>query len=265
MNFLLKSRKVQRFLDRRFAAAEARIAAANEIAQVRAHRSDIRWTDVPALSDFGSFFTFHDQRCPDVVGMSTQEWWCSHFRGRYRIHLESDKTLSYTCAEEDGSWHFQSDATPGTWIYLVSRQLLPTTYAIEFDYTPRTVFREQLQLDFAAYSLAERHRFIISNNERLRYHLTTRGFLLPDVSVMPCSLPLSVATRIRLEVCGRTFSLLFGRRVLSCWEDRGYDPRPARCFMVFWNGTEAREMDFSVSNFKFQVPETESYHFSLPA
>ena len=255
MNFLLKSRKVQRFLDRRFAAAEARLSARNLSAHVRAERTAQDWADVPGLSDLKSFYSFHDQNCPDVRSIATDEFWRSHFCGRYRLHLESDEALAYRCSEEAGSWRFQSDATPGTWIYLVSRQLLPTSYAIEFDYTPYSVFKEQLQIDWAATSLAERHRFILTYNEYLRYQRLVRGFLLDDVARVPCSLKIGRPTRIRLEVCERTFAFALDGRTVACWQDRGYDPRPSRGFLLFWNGADVRPMDFRISGFRFQTPQ----------
>lgn len=255
MKFLYKSRLLRRIFDRRFAAAERKLSSQTLIDNVRAERPAVSWTDVPELSDFKSFYSFHDQNCPDVAAIRTPALWYSHFRGKYPLHLESDAALAYRCAAEDGGWRFSSDAMPDTWIYLVSRQVLPTTYAIEFDYTPQDVFKEQLQLDWAATSLAERHRFILTYNEYVRYQRLVRGFLLNDVDRAPCSLKLGEPARIRLEVVEQTFALVIDGRTVACWQDRGYDPRPSRSFLLFWNGPDARPMDFRISGFRFQTPQ----------
>lgn len=252
MNFLLKSRKVQRFFDRRFAKAERELAEKNREANVRSERQPVEWVDVPALSDVRRFYSFHDQNCPDVRTIPTREWWCSHFRGRYRLHLEQDASLSYEVRDEDDGVRIVSPPVPQTWIYCISRTVLPTTYAVEFDYTPFSVFKEQLQLDFAATSLAERHRFILAYNERLRYQRIERGFLLPDIDVSPLTLPLGRPTRIRLEVVGQVFSLSADGRTAASWRDCRYSPGPARNFLLFWNGTDERAMDVRIGGFRVQ-------------
>lgn len=259
MNFLLKSRKVQRFFDKRFTAAEETLSRKNLADNIRSERPAVSWVQVSEVSGLRSFYTFHDQNCPDVAAIATPSFWCSHFRGKYPLHLESDASLAYRCTEEDGGLRFRSDPVPGTWIYLVSRNLLPTSYAIEFDYTPHSVFKEQLQFDWAASSLAERHRFILTYNEYLRYQRLVRGFLLKDVERVPCSLKIGSPTRVRLEICERTFVFLLDGRPVTCWRDCGYDPRPSRGFLLFWNGPDARAIDFSVSRFRFYVPDGPSF------
>lgn len=255
MNFLYKSRFLRRFFDCRFAAAESELSLQTLADNVRAERPAIGWADVPKLSDIRAFYSFHDQNCPDVAAIRTPALWQSHFRGKYPLHLESDATLAYRCADEGDGWRFSSDATPGTWIYLVSKQVLPTTYAIEFDYTPQGVFKEQLQLDWAASSLAERHRFILTYNEYVRYQRLVRGFMLNDVDRAPCSLELGEPSRIRLEIVEQTFALVVNGRTVACWQDRGYKPRPSRGFLLFWNGPDARPMDFRISDFRYQAPQ----------
>lgn len=255
MNFLLKSRKVQRFFDRRFAKAEETLSRKNLADNVRSKRPAVNWVHVPEMSDLRSFYTFHDQNCPDVASIATPAFWFSHFRGKYPLHLESDDLLAYQCREEEGGLRFRSDPVPGTWIYLVSRNLLPTSYAIEFDYTPHSVFKEQLQFDWAASSLAERHRFILTYNEYVRYQRLVHGFMLNDVDRAPCSLKLGEPSRIRLEIVEQTFVLVVNGRTVACWQDRGYKPRPSRGFLLFWNGPDARPMDFRISDFRYQTPQ----------
>jgi len=252
VNLLLKSRKVHRFFERRFARLEPELARLNSAANVPAERPRVDWEDVPELCDFRRFYSFHDKTCEDVLGMPTEAWWRSHFRGRYRLHLESHETLPYSCEEEDGALRFRSSSAPDTWIYLVSREELPPVYAVEFDYTPFAVFKEQLQFDFAATSLADRHRYILSYNEKIRYQRIERGFWLPDVGSTSFSLPLGVPTRVRLEVVGNVFVLLAGGKRVACWRDRRYAPQRARNFLLFWNGPDERAMDFRISGFTVQ-------------
>jgi len=249
---LLKSRKVHRFFERRFARLEAKLAQLNAAAHHRVLRPEVDWTDAPELSDFRRFYSFHDGTCEDVRGIPTEAWWRSHFRGRYRLHLESHESLAYSCEEEAGALRFRSSSAPDTWIYLVSREELPSAYAVEFDYTPFVAFKEQLQFDFAATSLADRHRFILSYNEKIRYQRIERGFWLPDAGSVPFSLPLGVATRVRLEIVGNVFAFVADGRPVVCWQDCRYAPRRARNFLLFWNGPDERAMDFRISGFKVQ-------------
>ena len=257
MNLLLRSRKVQRFFDRRFQKAESLLVNENQEANVRAERPHVDWADVPDLSNAASFYSFHDQNCPDVVNIPTKEWWCSHFRGRYRLHAESDEELSYEVAKTEEGIRLAAPPVPGIWIYGVSRAVLPAAHAIEFDFTPSTTIKEQLQLDFAATSLADRHRFILSYNEKLRYQRIERGFWLPDIDVSPWSLPVGRTTRIRLEVVGQVFALLADGETVACWRDRRYKPRPSRTFLIFWNGSDERPIDVRVERFRVQFAKSQ--------
>ena len=258
MNLLLRSRKVQRFFDKRFKRLEPVLASQNQEANVRAERPRLEWVDAPGLSDASSFYSFHDQRCPDVLGIPTREWWCSHFRGRYRLHEEPDERLSYEVRKTEDGFRIVSPPVPEIWVYGVSRAVLPATYAIEFDFTPATVVKEQLQLDFAATSLADRHRFILSYNEKLRYQRIERGFWLPDVDASPWSLPVGRTTRLRLEVDGQVFALVADGETVACWRDRRYRPRPARNFLIFWNGPDERPIDVRVERFRVQFAKNPS-------
>ena len=256
MSVLLKSRKLRRFFDRRFEIAQAELSRTTRADNVCAGRPTLEWTTVPELSDVRSFYSFHDQSCPDVADIPTERFWRSHFFGRYQLHLDSHASLAYELSDVPGGVRFRSPATPDTWIYLVSRRVLPTAYAIEFDYRPDSVFKEQLQLDWAATSLAERHRFILAYNEYVRYQRVARGLLPDDVAHVPCSLPLGRASRVRLEIVARTFALSVDGRTVCCYRDAGHRPRPSRGFLLFWNGHDERAMDFQVTNFTFQVPRT---------
>ena len=64
MNLLLRSRKVQRFFDKRFKRLEPVLASQNQEANVRAERPRLEWVDAPGLSDASSFYSFHDSAVP---------------------------------------------------------------------------------------------------------------------------------------------------------------------------------------------------------
>ena len=245
----VKSRKVQRFFEGYFRRHEARLSAANLAAQHETARPAVEWVRDAERSGLRKFFTYHDRNCPAVRGISSAEWNYSHFRGRYPHHAESDAALDYTVADAGpDALDVRSADTPGTWIFLASREELPSVYALEFDYLPRTVFKEQLQVDFGAGSLAQRHRFILTYNRFIRYQRIECGFCLEDAGNHPFTLPLGRASRIRLEVVERTFTLLIEGRVVACWRDDRYRPRPARAYLLFWNGPDRQVMDFTLSN-----------------
>lgn len=251
-------RRFCRFCDWLLGFAGKRLGELDAQANVPAERVPVDWTRSEELSDFRRLYSFHDRTCRDVRGRWRPAWQAAHLGFRYPVHTEDHARLPYRVEESAGSFRFVSEAKPDTWIYLVSRQELPEAHAIEFDYLPRTVFREQLQMDFALTSLADRHRLILSDNRRIRYQRIERGFALPDRAGVPCSLELGKSSRIRLEVVGRQFALLIDGRFLTGWRDERYRPRPSRSFLVFWNGRDGRAMDFSISNFQVQVPREEA-------
>jgi len=252
---LLDSRKVHRFFERRFAALEPRLVERNLRAHESVPRPHVDWADKPIYADLLDFYSLHDETCSDVRGIPTETWWRSHFFGRYPQHAESHGDLAFDWCRMENGVRFRSRSVSDSWIYLVSRDLLPPVYAISFDYTPRNVFKEQLQLDFAATSLADRHRYILSNNEKLRYQRIERGFWLPDVAQKPWSVPVGRTTRIRLEVVDRTFALLADDGLVACWRDGRYRPHPSRNMLLFWNGEAATAMDFDLANFGVYLPK----------
>ena len=253
LSMLLRSKKVRRFFKDYFVRRELRFRDLDRSSQVPGEPSVVNWCPVGESVDFRDFYSFHDRNCQDVRGIQSAAWLASHFHGYYRQHLENDVTLDYSVEpQENGGIRIRSAEHPDTWVFLASRRRLPSVYAIEFDYLPRTVFKEQLQIDFDATSLADRHRFILTYNEYVRYQRIRCGFWLPDAGRHPFSLPIGETTRIRLEVVRGVFTLRADGQIIACWRNLDYRPRSARNYLLFWNGDDRREMDFTLSNLKIE-------------
>jgi hypothetical protein len=197
---------------------------------------DCHWK--ACLGTLSDFYSFHDEKCPDVIGVdgSRREWRISHYFNNYPVHFHDDKGLSYDLKVDDGGMEFSAGDDAEHWLYLVSKEKLPTEYAIEFEYKPKTVFNEQLQFCFAADSLAERHRFVLNFNEKVYYQIVTHGFWSQHYIEVPCSLMINEWSCIRLEVVGNVFSFFVKGKLVLSVKDSMLNPKPARNFLIFWNG-----------------------------
>lgn len=249
---LLKIKPLARFFRNRFERLEPQLAALNIQAHHEVARPEIAWKTVSEYSDFLRFYSVHDNRCEDVLGINSADWFQSHFKGDYHVHTEDHRELLFDFEQRNGALDFHSRLGTNTWIYFVSRDSLPARYAIQFNYTPFTEFKEQLQFDFGGTSLADRHRFILSFNRFIRYQRIERGFWLPDVMRKDWQLPLGTPTAVRLEVVDNIFTLMFDGKIAACWQDERYTVRPSRNFLIFWSGEEAVKMDFRLTDFQVQ-------------
>ena len=140
------------------------------------------------------------------------------------------------------------------WIMLTAGKVLPEDFAVEFDYVPHAVFREQLQFDFGMSSLGERLRFMVRNNASLVFNAVAGGRFPPDVRQVPFAFPEGKPTRVRIECRDGVASFLAdGRNVLSLSCD-GRRPFAGRAALVFYEDGPDRPIDFEIRAFRFFLP-----------
>lgn len=211
----------------------------------RCRRPQVTWRleSVRALDEVYSFF---DERSADVVAR--------HMRRRPCAPIQPDGRLSYSVSRDGNRFSFVGRDVPWSWIYLSSDEPFPEAYAVEFEYTPHTVFREFLQIVFSGNDLDNRHRFVVRDNKVLEYEMFWHGlFALPTKSV-PFSLELHRASTIRLEVVGDTFTFLANGEAILTVRDRMWHSRPTVGKLIFWNHHEPVKMNFELGEVRLFSP-----------
>lgn len=210
------------------------------------------------------FYSMHDEHCDDVVDLNGNgpRWRAAQFSLPYSVHTCGEDELSYAVSAVENGLRFRADDETEHWVYLVAKRMLPCSYALEFDYVPHSVFNEQLQVDFAAESLARRHRFILEFCSTVFYQTVENGQFLQKCPRVQRDVPLHSPLHVRVEVVGNVFCLLFDQKIVLCVKDRFYRPRKDRSFLLFWNGLAPgvpfQTIDFEILNFTIQIPSGES-------
>jgi len=202
-------------------------------------------------------YDFRDESSSDVRSLLKHDrsWRRSHFTNDFRLPVGGIDKLSYQVNRNDQGVRFHADNDGEHWIYLLSRNDMPDSYAIEFEYVPHSVFREQLQICFCARSLCDRHRFILKFNRQIYYQVVKNGFFLPKLDSKNLSLDLHRATVVRFEKCRDTFSISFDGKVALCEKCLALPPVRSRSMLLFWNRANGemacQEIDFELRNFRF--------------
>ncbi len=201
------------------------------------------------------YYDLRDENSQDVqdLRMSNTDWVLSHYLNEYFIDSKPQLSLSYQLQALKEGFRVEASNDREHWIYWISKKLLPDTYKIEFDYIPRTVFNEQLQIVFAAKSLADRHRFILEFNSQVYYQIIRNGFFLPRLSFVPYQAPLHQTLHVRFEKVKNVFSLFFNDKLIMCKKDTTYNALTDRSMLLFWNGKGGnglfQKIDFEINNF----------------
>ena len=188
-------------------------------------------------------------------------WFRSRFTNDYYFEPQLSSYPKYEMKHHNGSLTINTDSTIDTWIYLVSKQKYPSTYAIEFDFTPHTEMEEMLQIDFCSHSLARRFRFNLIKNKDLAFEIIDKGCFtyFKDKEgwgkfKKKCSLPLHKVTRIRLEVIEDIYALYFNNELVMAVKVEKYVPVLTNWYIIFWNGIEAgKKMNLEIGNFKSYI------------
>ena len=149
---------------------------------------------------------------------------------------------------------------PGTrpmrWIMLVAKRPLPPAYALEFDYTPHTSFREQLQFDFLMRSLHQRLRFMLRHNERFVFSVIDGGFFVPDSRTVSFSLKMGVAVRVRVEIVRDVFALMVDGKIVMCVKLEGVcGDMGEPCALIFYDQEPDVLIDCEIANLVYEEPD----------
>ena len=174
-------------------------------------------------------------------------WWRTMCGlGGYFFRPEESPIAKYRTLESDGVLSVDTPAGADTWVYLPSKRVCPTTYALEFDYTTHQAMAETLQLCFAFDSLADRMRFVLNDNRSLGFEVVKDGLFLAARNKdlwgrfrRPCSIALARPVRVRLEVMEDVFQLFFDGVPAMSVRLKDCTPHPARWAFIAWNGAEA--------------------------
>ena len=139
---------------------------------------------------------------------------------------------------------------------LVSKGRLPPVYAMEFDYTPHTAFREQLQFDFLMRSLHQRFRFMLRHNERFVFSVIDGGFFAPDSRSVPFSFKLGETARVRFEIVHDVFTLIVdGSVVMSVGLPGVEGSGEESCALIFYDQEPDVLIDLEIANFSYEVQD----------
>jgi len=227
----------------------------NRVSNYYVERPYINWN---IYKEGFSAYSMLDENCDDVSQVKNigTRWQSAWMLNSFGVHLDDEKKLSYSFVPVEGGLRFMADNLSERWIYLLSHEELPDIYAVDFVYIPHTSFVEQLQLNFAAESLAKRHRFILEFGEKVFYHIVENGRFLNRLFEKKCTVSLHVPLHVRLEVVGNVFTLLFDNKVMFCIKDCTYKPQTSRNALLFWNDNKApfQTIDFELRNLKILIP-----------
>ena len=221
-----------------------------------------KWSDSTKwrfLCGFDDLFTFHDENCEDVVSYNNHldNWKLAKCGYSYPLHKESDESFSYLITGSGGSMRFYADDDKERWINIVSKDLLPENYAMDFVLVPHTIFVEQCQIAFGMKSLAERHRFVIEFNKRAYYQRISDWDFLPELASVDIAFEQDQPLHIRFEMIENNYTLLLNSHVVLCVSDLEYKPIKSHAALIFWNGWPDRggckPMDFEIKDFKIET------------
>lgn len=188
-------------------------------------------------------------------------WFRSRFTNDYYFEPQLSSYPRYEIKHCNGNIRIDTDEKIDTWIYLVSKQKYPSTYAIEFDFIPHTEMEEMLQIAFCSYSLARRFRFNLIKNRYLAFEIIDKGCFTYCIDEegwgkfkKKCSLPLHKVTHVRLEVIENIYALYFNNELVMAVKVEKYVPVSTNWYIIFWNGIETgKKMNLEIGNFKSYI------------
>ena len=189
-------------------------------------------------------------------------WKKSFYTNEYMFTPSYSPSPKYNMVVSDNSLSIVTGDKLDTWIYLPSKKEESDIYALDFDFVPNAVMKETFQIAFCMSSLARRLRFIIEDDNILRFQVVDRGCFVSwknrqlwDKFSKPINVRLHENTHVRLEVIKDVYALYFdgilqmavnvveGGKVGQNWA------------LIFWNGVEKRNiLDICIKNFKIFRP-----------
>ncbi len=229
-----------------------------------APRPDVEWHRVlSSARPVGDFFLGEDETAPEIgivndvcIGKTPAKLWTGRLTGRFPFDPRHNDAPGYVVRDVAHGQRFTYAAgRPLRWIMLISKKPLPPVYALEFDYTPHTRFREQLQFDFKLRSLHQRLRFMLRHNERFVFSAIDGGFFAPDSRSVPFSFKIGETARVRFEIARDIFALLVdGSLVMSVRMSGVGAEVDERCALIFYDQEPDILIDCEVANLVYEEP-----------
>lgn len=251
-------RHFERVFRRRLAAFHANVL---EIVG-DASRPNVTWRSVVSSeTPVGDFFLREDDAAFEVrlvndicEGKTPVELWKGRLTGIFPFAPRNQSETGYSIKPVAGGQRLvYQGGRPFRWIMLVSKRRLPAVYALEFDYTPRSTFREQLQFDFFMQSLHQRLRFMLRHNERFVFSVIDGGFFAPDSRSVPFSFKLDVAVRVRFEIVRDVFTLIVDGNVVMCVKVEGLcENVGGECALIFYDQDPDVLIDCEIANLVYE-------------
>ena len=227
-----------------------------------APRPRVAWrTVMSSTAPVGDFFLgVDDTACEarlvnDICrGEMPAELWKGRLTGVFPFAPRRQAATGYSVNPTDvGQRLVYPGGRPMRWIMLVSGRPLPPVYALEFDYTPHTPFREQLQFDFLVRSLHQRLRFMLRHNERFVFSVIDGGFFAPDSRSVPFSFKMGVAARVRFEIVRDVFVLMVDGNVVLCVRVAGVCGNGSEsCALIFYDQEPDVLIDCEIANLRYE-------------
>lgn len=249
-------------LDRRLSARCRRLLARGQGTFHDALPPDCAWREATPAGGIGGFFRMADETFGAIAAVN-----------RIAAGEKTGKLRRIACSSADfppsvsaprfrtepveGGLRFvHATGKPMRWVMLTTTGRLPDDFALEFDYLPRSAFREQLQFDFRMGSLGDRLRFMVRDNARLAANAVENGRFPPDGRSIPFSFRIDETAHVRIESCGGVHSLsVDGRNLLSLSYEGPSGRRGGFAALVFYESDPAKPVDFEISRFRFFVPQ----------
>ena len=255
-------RHLERVLRRRRDALYAKVA---ELVHDASRPKVARRAVMSSESPVGDFFLGMDDAAPEIgivndvcMGKMPAELPRGRLSGVFPFAPRNQEKTGFSVSPAAGGQRLVYPGTrPMRWIMLVAKRRLPPVYALEFDYTPHTAFREQLQFDFLMRSLHQRLRFMLRHNERFVFSVIDGGFFAPDSRAVPFSLKMGVAVRVRFEIVHDVFALMVDGQVVMCVKVdgvRGDMGEP--CALIFYDQEPDVLIDCEIANLVYEEPDS---------
>lgn len=216
------------------------------------------WVKDTTLSNIQSIFYFSNENCSDIVNLhqapypipnNGKDWLMSHYTDQYPLTADRTKANNYVLEFVENGFNVVSDSLDNHWIYIISKNIMPSKYAVEFDYFSKTAICEQLQFDIYASSLADRFRVISAYGERLFFDAVQKGYFLKRFYEKDCLMAINTTNHIRLEVDENHIVYYVNNKKELCVSIDDYPIKPGHLIILFWNNVDKEPIDISVRNF----------------
>ena len=209
-----------------------------------------QWIRNDFFSDLRNY-SFCDENNSDVVNLENQNysWHLSHFTNYYPISSDEGKNKSYEVEFFEHGFHIVSNGNPNCWVYIKSNFLLPSKFALEFEYKATSRFKEQIQIDFFAQSLSNRFRIISDYGETIFLDKVYKGFFLKRRIEKISRIKFIEKNLIRVDVIDNHVTYYQNGDLILSFKVHKGSFEMGRLFLLFWNYTDAKKIDIQITNF----------------